>query len=171
MNTDRQIDLGVLLCVAFAILSQSADAKEPSQRLNVLFIPIDDLRPRMGCYGDTDAVTPHMDQLAQRGMVFQRAYCQQAVCNPSRASPSAEAVLPGRWLSPSAPALLRAQEVLGHAEAGTNRQGLPPAAAHGCSENRPARLAGTARVHRRSNRSVESRREEVAGSYEGQYTG
>jgi len=47
---------------------------------------VDDLRPQMGCYGDEDAVTPHMDRLAQRGMVFQRAYCQQAVCNPSRAS-------------------------------------------------------------------------------------
>ncbi len=53
---------------------------------NVLMIALDDLRPNLGCYGDKYAVTPHMDDLADRGTVFRRAYCQQAVCNPSRAS-------------------------------------------------------------------------------------
>ncbi len=56
------------------------------RKLNVLMIAVDDLRPQMGCYGDPDAVTPHMDSLAGRGIVFDCAYCQQAVCNPSRAS-------------------------------------------------------------------------------------
>lgn len=56
------------------------------EKPNVLFIAVDDLRPTLGCYGDTTAVTPHMDRLAQTGMVFNRAYCQVAVCNPSRAS-------------------------------------------------------------------------------------
>lgn len=53
---------------------------------NVLFIVVDDLRPEMGCYGASHMKTPHMDALAARGMVFERAYCQVAVCNPSRAS-------------------------------------------------------------------------------------
>ncbi len=53
---------------------------------NILFIPVDDLRPEMGCYGNAYIRTPNMDRLAQEGVVFTRAYCQQAVCNPSRAS-------------------------------------------------------------------------------------
>lgn len=54
--------------------------------LNVVMIVVDDLRQQMGCYGDPDAVTPHMDALAAGGTTFMRAYCAQAVCNPSRVS-------------------------------------------------------------------------------------
>jgi len=53
---------------------------------NVLFISIDDLRPALGCYGDKTALTPNIDQLAKRSILFNRAYCQQAVCCPSRLS-------------------------------------------------------------------------------------
>ena len=55
-------------------------------RPNVLFIAIDDLRPALGCYGDPIALTPHIDSLAATARQFNRAYCQQAVCGPSRAS-------------------------------------------------------------------------------------
>lgn len=59
----------------------SALAEKP---MNVLFIAVDDLRPDIGCYGVTHAKTPHIDRLAARGVVFDRAYCAQAVCSPSR---------------------------------------------------------------------------------------
>ena len=54
------------------------------QKPNVLLILVDDLKPAMGCYGDAAAKTPHLDALAGRGMRFDRAYCNQAVCAPSR---------------------------------------------------------------------------------------
>ncbi|MDP6544617.1 MAG: sulfatase [Phycisphaerae bacterium] len=80
----KKLGLGTIAAAAFPGLLAGAEKTAP--RRNVLFIAVDDLRPQMGCYGDPHAVTPRMDRLAKHGMVFRRAYCQQAVCNPSRAS-------------------------------------------------------------------------------------
>lgn len=81
----------VLHCIVLfssAVRSVYADSIDdaPSRRFNVLFIAIDDLRPALACYGDPVAITPNMDRLAKRGTLFSRAYCQQAVCSPSRLS-------------------------------------------------------------------------------------
>ena len=64
----------------------SGNRGEATEKKNVLFIAIDDLRPALGCYGDKTAITPNIDRLASRGTVFNRAYCQLAVCAPSRLS-------------------------------------------------------------------------------------
>lgn len=53
---------------------------------NVLFISIDDLRPELGAYGAEHVKSPHLDRFARTGMLFERAYCQLAICTPSRAN-------------------------------------------------------------------------------------
>lgn len=53
---------------------------------NVLFFIVDDLRPLLGCYGHPEIHTPNIDRLAQRGTLFNRAYCQIPLCHPSRTS-------------------------------------------------------------------------------------
>ena len=59
---------------------------EQDKKMNVLFLAVDDLKPILGCYGDTLVKTPNIDRLAVRGSVFVQNYCQQAVCGPTRAS-------------------------------------------------------------------------------------
>ena len=58
----------------------------PAQKKNVLFIAVDDLKPKIGAFGDKLAITPNIDKLASQGYVFLNAYTQQAVCGPSRSS-------------------------------------------------------------------------------------
>jgi iduronate 2-sulfatase len=57
-----------------------------SEKPNILFIAIDDLRPELGCYGSPQVKTPHIDRLATQGIRFDRAYCQVPICMGSRAS-------------------------------------------------------------------------------------
>lgn len=73
-------------CLLVLMCLLSSTSPTLAERPNVLFIAIDDLRPAMGCYGDPLAVTPHIDKLAKSGTLFAAAYCQSAVCSPSRTS-------------------------------------------------------------------------------------
>ena len=56
------------------------------KRPNIIFIAVDDLRPELHCYGVNHVKSPNIDRLAADGIKFTQAYCQSAVCNPSRAS-------------------------------------------------------------------------------------
>ncbi len=68
---------------AACVMSAAAGA---ATKPNILFIAVDDLRPELGCYGHAHIHSPAIDRIARSGMVFNRAYCQQAVCSPSRSS-------------------------------------------------------------------------------------
>ncbi len=72
-----------LLALSCFYAALSAAETKP---LNVLFIAVDDLRPEANASGSALIKTPNLDRIAARGTTFDRAYCQQAVCSPSRSS-------------------------------------------------------------------------------------
>lgn len=76
----------LLFAAVVVLLAAPGFAAEPIRKPNVLLICVDDLKPVLGCYGDTLVRTPNIDRLAARGVRFDRAYCNQAVCSPSRNS-------------------------------------------------------------------------------------
>jgi iduronate 2-sulfatase len=71
-----------ILSLGLAALASAQAPKRP----NILFLAVDDLRPELGCYGFPGVKSPNIDRLAKQGVLFTRAYCQQAVCSPSRTS-------------------------------------------------------------------------------------
>lgn len=80
----KSIQYLALLAALVSIPSVGAEAVPP--RPNILFIAVDDLRPELGCYGMDYIKSPNIDRIAKNGIVFNRAYCQQAVCSPTRSS-------------------------------------------------------------------------------------
>ena len=81
MRTPRLITR-LILCQLLIVVV--CDLCHSAEKPNVLLILVDDLKPAIGCYGDPVAKTPNIDALAARGMRFDLAYCNQAVCAPSR---------------------------------------------------------------------------------------
>jgi len=67
-------------------LVTGCDVGRRARRPNVLFVIFDDLRPELACYGNPEIKTPYFDRFASEGMLFERAFCQEAACAPSRAS-------------------------------------------------------------------------------------
>jgi iduronate 2-sulfatase len=79
-------DLAVLVIGLAAALAMTLPAVAQSAHPNVLFILVDDLRPSFPAYGESFVHAPNLERLTSRGMRFDRAYCNQALCAPSRAS-------------------------------------------------------------------------------------
>ena len=78
------------LAIVFITLNSceisSRETPRKDGKFNVLFIAVDDLRNELNCYGATHIHSPNFDRLASEGIVFNNAYCMQAVCAPSRNS-------------------------------------------------------------------------------------
>jgi len=81
----KNIQFSVVLFL-FAISTSVIAQKKATNKPNILFIAVDDLKPLLGCYGNTLVKTPNIDRLAKMATVFNRNYCQQAICGPTRAS-------------------------------------------------------------------------------------
>ncbi len=76
-----------LLVLAILVLGTSASDKgknSKNQKMNVLFIAVDDLRPELGCYGKAYMHTPNIDKLASEGRMFRNHFVHTALCGPSR---------------------------------------------------------------------------------------
>lgn len=65
--------MGLFISV-IVVLSYFVKAVTPTQ--NVLLIVVDDLRPALGCYGDSQAYTPNIDALSKQSVIFKKAFAQ-----------------------------------------------------------------------------------------------
>lgn len=76
----------LLIVLLVANFSSLAQKKHEQEEMNVLFIAVDDLNNDLGGYGDPLVKSPNIDRLMQRGVRFNKAYCQYPLCSPSRVS-------------------------------------------------------------------------------------
>ena len=88
----RSLLAGTGACFAFALsgCASSTNARSKSSgsstRPNVLYFTADDLGARLGVYGNPHVHTPHADAFAKQSLLFERCYCQCAICGASRIS-------------------------------------------------------------------------------------
>src|SRR5688572_17286806 len=87
LNSFRKLSAALVWSGSAIFLASSAlaaSAGAPKTKPNVLLICVDDLKPLLGCYGEKRIQTPNIDRLARGSVLFERAFCNQAVCAPSR---------------------------------------------------------------------------------------
>lgn len=80
-NNARQ---GALCAVLLALLLVVPQAVRAAARPHILWITVEDMSPRLGCYGDDTVPTPRIDQLAEEGIRYTRAFGTYGVCAPNR---------------------------------------------------------------------------------------
>ncbi len=84
-NQQKRLNLALSGLVVVSAFSQQANEKR-TIKPNILFIAVDDLKPELGCYGNSKIKTPNIDRLASQGTVFLGNYCQQAISGATRSS-------------------------------------------------------------------------------------
>jgi len=82
----RNIYIGILVLLAACSAPEKEVGNSEERDKNVLFIIVDDLNSTLGCYDHPVVKTPNIDRLASQGIRFDNAYCNFAVCGPSRGS-------------------------------------------------------------------------------------
>jgi len=70
----------------FSSHARGVENRQNSEKPNILFIVVDDLRPELSCYGAEHIHSPNIDRIAAQGTLFERSYCNVPVCGASRAS-------------------------------------------------------------------------------------
>ncbi|MDO7085171.1 sulfatase [Pseudocolwellia sp. AS88] len=78
--------IGLSACNNNGVNNEALNKNVEKKKPNILFIAIDDLRPELGSYGSDIAISPNLDRIAAAGLQFNKAYTQQPICGPSRAS-------------------------------------------------------------------------------------
>ena len=77
--------LSVLMVLSsLQMVLQSADSTDRSQRPNILWITVEDMSANLGCYGDSYAITPHLDAFSRESVRYTQAYATAPVCSPVR---------------------------------------------------------------------------------------
>ena len=85
VNISQLIPSFGLMVVAYASIFAPVASADDGRKPNVLFISVDDLNDWIGCLGGhPQAMTPNIDRLAARGVLFTNAHCAAPACNPSR---------------------------------------------------------------------------------------
>ncbi len=74
-----------MACVVCGLFAQIVLAQTPAQP-NILVLMAEDMSSRVGAFGDTAAVTPHLDAFAAEGVRYTNTFTTAGVCAPSRAA-------------------------------------------------------------------------------------
>lgn len=89
--------LGLLIILTIFISNIGCSVKKKEQKPNVILIFIDDMGwSDFSCFGNTDAQTPNIDELASEGLSFEQFYVNAPICSPSGVAIST-GTYPQRW--------------------------------------------------------------------------